>query len=348
MNPYRSESYLVAIPESLDGSGIGDAIYFELKALGYRPFYFPLESQVPEDAQVVFLFGPFGKFLHIPARFSGLPREKRPKFVFWNTEGLPDPRIPRPAMDTFSLFRSWIGRLDRSGGPWMRRLVGIPPFSILDSHFIRFRYLGDHLYAFKKGWVDVFADISAVYAGFWQKRSIPALVAPFGSYSDWYADLNLNRDIDVLWMGKRATKRRSQAIDRLRQELRVHGVEMCVVDNEEEPFVFDQERTKLLNRTKITLNLLRTWYDENSLRICLAAPNRSMIVSEPLLPHVPQYKPGVHYAAAPIKDLAKTILYYLEHEDERLRITENAYQVTTREITFRSSMQTIMSAVGGK
>ena len=348
MNLYQTESYLVGIPESPDGSGIGDAIYLELEALGYRPFYFPLGSQVPEDAQVVFLFGPFGKFLHIPARFSSLPREKRPKFVFWNTEGLPDPRLPRLVMDPFGLFRSWVGRLDSSPQPWVRRFSGRPPLSKLDSSLLRFRYLGDYLYASKKGWLDVFADISAVYAGYWYQRGIPSLIAPFGSHAGWYAELNLTRDIDVLWMGKRATRRRSEAIDRLRQELRAHGVEMCVVDNEERPFVFEKERTELLNRTKITLNLLRTWYDENSLRICLAAPNRSMIVSEPLLLHVPQYKPGVHYAAAPIKDLAKTILYYLEHEEERLRITENAYQVTTREVTFRKSMQTIMSAVGEK
>ena len=348
MNPYRPESYRIAIPKSADGSGIGEAICCELESFGHRPVDFPLDSKVPEDAQVVFIFGPFGKFLQIPSRFSGTPREKRPMFVYWNTEGLPDPRLPRRLMDRFALIRSWVGRLDRSSSPLARRLAGFPPVSTIDSRLLRFRYLGDYLYAFKKGWLDVLADISAVYSGYWQRRGIPSLVAPFGSHAGWHADLNLKRDIDVLWMGKRATRRRSQALDRLRQELRTMGVEMCVIDNVERPFVFEQERTELLNRSKITLNLLRTWYDENSLRISLAASNRSMIVSEPLLPHVPQYQPGVHYSAAPVEDLAKTILYYLEHEEERQRIVENAYQVTTREVTLQNSIQTILSAVGEK
>jgi hypothetical protein len=171
-------------------------------------------------------------------------------------------------------------------------------------------------------------------------------VAPFGSHQPWYGDLGLERDIDVLWMGKRATRRRSQALDRLREELHAKGVNLYVVDGEERPFVYNEERTELLNRTKITLNLLRTWYDENSLRIAMAAPNRSMVVSEPLLPHVPQYKPGEHYIAAPVEKLAETICHYLEHSQERQQIVEDAYQLSTTELTWRRSMQIIMEAAG--
>jgi glycosyltransferase involved in cell wall biosynthesis len=77
----------------------------------------------------------------------------------------------------------------------------------------------------------------------------------------------------------------------------------------------------------------------------MAAPNRSLIVSEPLLPHCPQYEAGVHYVAAPADRIAEAIVYYLENEDERLRIVENAYQLVTTSLTFRNSIQTIMNAV---
>ncbi|HEX7976835.1 MAG TPA: glycosyltransferase [Anaerolineales bacterium] len=130
----------------------------------------------------------------------------------------------------------------------------------------------------------------------------------------------------------------------MRAELRAQGVQMHVIDDVENPFVFGEDRTRIINRSKITLNLLRTWYDENSLRICMSAPNRSLVVSEPLLPHVPQYRPGVHYVSAPIEDLSRTILYYLEHADERQRIVENAYQLTTQVLTFGRSIQVIMDA----
>jgi hypothetical protein len=131
----------------------------------------------------------------------------------------------------------------------------------------------------------------------------------------------------------------------VREELRVHGIEIYVADNEENPFIFGEERTRFLNRAKITLNLTRTWYDDNFSRFAIAIPNRSLMVSEPLLPHCPQYKAGVHYVSTPIDSLTEMIVYYLKHDDERLRIIENAYQLVTTVLTWRNSIKTIMEAV---
>jgi hypothetical protein len=161
----------------------------------------------------------------------------------------------------------------------------------------------------------------------------------------WYADLGLERDIDVLWMGIRGSKRRSQLLDRVRYELKMHGVEMYVADNEENPFIFGDERTEYLNRAKITLNITRTWYDDNFSRFSLAAPNRSLVVSEKMLPHCPSYQPGVHYVEAKPDDLAQSILFYLQNPTERERIVEAAYHLTTEELTFNNSIKHIMDAV---
>ena len=347
MNLSQARQYQIALVEWKEGGGgIGEAIRQELVALEHRPVYFRHDGTLPDHVDVVFLFGPFGKYLPVLRQLDNVPLEQRPTVVFWNTEGLPDPRIPWPLVSIIGACRSWIGLFSASDKVWLRSLAGKPPLSLLEARLTRFRYLGDFFYAKKKGWLDVFADISAVYADFFNKHGLPAAVAPFGAFSDWYADLDLERDIDVLWMGKRATKRRSRLLDRLREELCSHGVKIHMVDNVENPFVFGEERTRLLNRTKITLNLLRTWYDENSLRICMAAPNRSLVVSEPLLPHVPHYEAGIHYVAAPSVDkLAETILYYLEHVDERLRIVEDAYQLLTTTLTMRNSIKIIMEAV---
>jgi hypothetical protein len=161
----------------------------------------------------------------------------------------------------------------------------------------------------------------------------------------WYADLGLERDIDVLWMGIRGSKRRSQLLDRVRYELKMHGVEMYVADNEENPFIFGDERTEYLNRAKITLNITRTWYDDNFSRFSLAAPNRSLVVSEKMLPHCPSYQLGVHYVEAKPDDLAQSILFYLQNPTERERIVEAAYHLTTEELTFNNSIKCIMDAV---
>jgi hypothetical protein len=265
-------------------------------------------------------------------------------FVHWNTEGLPDLRIPWGITGAAGKFRSWLERLDEADSPLLRQYASRYFLQRIRPRLIRFRYVGDYLYAYQKGWIDVFADISAVYADIWRKLGIPSLVAPFGSFPGWHTDLHLERDIDVLWMGKRASKRRSDALDLVRAELRSQGVEMLVIDNEENPFVFDSERTRILNRTKIAINLLRTWYDENSLRICIAAPNRALIVSEPLLQHVPQYQAGVHYVSAPIESLASTIIRHLHDEAERKRIVDNAHRLLTTELTFENSIRKIMEA----
>ena len=120
---------------------------------------------------------------------------------------------------------------------------------------------------------------------------------------------------------------------------------MYVADNEERPFAFGAERTELLNRAKITLNITRTWYDDNYLRFALAAPNRSLIVSEPMLPHCPAYRPGVHYVSAPVERLAETIVYYLKHEDERREIVESAYRLLATELAFRNGARRVLEVV---
>jgi hypothetical protein len=145
-------------------------------------------------------------------------------------------------------------------------------------------------------------------------------------------------------MGKRATRRRSQLLDQLRHELRAYGVNVYVADNEENPFIFGETRINFLNRAKITLNLTRTWYDDNFSRFAYAAPNRSLLVSEPLLPHCPEFKPGLHYVAAPIDQLAQTIVYYLTHTEARQAIAENAFELVINQLAFQQTFARLLEA----
>jgi len=210
---------------------------------------------------------------------------------------------------------------------------------------LRFRYVGDYYYAHRRGWLDIFADTSEIYAEIHRQHGLPTIVAHWGATSQWYKDLGLERDIDVLWMGTRGTKRRSVILDRVRSQLEANGVRMHVADGKENPFIFNNERIYYLNRSKITLNITRTWYDDNFSRIVLAAPNRSLVVSETILPHCSRLLAGTHYVAAPVETLAETILYYLDHEEERLRIIDNAYHLVTTKLVFRESIKSIMDAV---
>ncbi len=71
--------------------------------------------------------------------------------------------------------------------------------------------------------------------------------------------------------------------------------------------IFGNERARLLNRAKITL---------------------------PVLSHSTEFKENVHYVSAKIEDLANTIVYYLEHEEERRQIADSAYELMMAELRF--------------
>ena len=338
------ESCRIAVVRWAEKDGIADAIHHELGQLGHCPIYFRSNGEIPTGVEVVFSFAPYGEFLPIVRQLANVPAPMRPVLVHWNTEGLPDLRLPWLFIRALGLCRSWLGRLAHNNSGAASTLA-MKLIVAGEKRGLRFRYIGDYYYAYGKGLLDIFADSSAVYTRLHNRHGLPAIFAPWGVTQSWHADLNLERDIDVLWMGIRGTRRRSNLLDRVCGELRARGVRVHVADNRENPFIFDNERINFLNRSKITLNLARTWYDDNFSRFAMAMPNRSMVVSEPLLPHCPAYESGYHYVSAPIEALSETVLYYLRQEDERQRIVENAYQLVTSKLTFRNSMKTIMDAV---
>ena len=343
--PSRDIPSKVAIPHGIEGDGISEVISDELNALGYQTVHFQIGALIPEKADVVFSYGPYGTFLTIPRQIAKLPRDQKPIFVHWNTEGIPDLRIPWKIISSIAKWRSWLGRIQTTRNGSASIPVTETLSSLNESRMLRFRYVGDYYYAHHRGWLDIFADTSEIYAAIHRQHGLPTIVAHWGATPQWYKDMSLERDIDVLWMGTRGTTRRSKILDRVRSELEGHGVRMHVADGKENPFIFGDERTYYLNRSKITLNITRTWYDDNFSRIALAAPNRSLIVSEPVLPHCPSLIAGTHYVSVPIESLAETILYYLAHEEERSRIVDNAYHLMTTKLVFRESIKSIMDAV---
>lgn len=324
---------------------MADMIVYELRQLGHKAVSFPYTDPVPAHTDLLFTFGPYTKILPIWESVALRESPQRPIVAHWNTEGIPDLRIPYRIVRWFGAIRSWIGRLSHTSSAFDHKLSTLRPFIKMDSRMNRYRYVGDYDYAYKKGWLHVLGDSSQVYCDIRSRAGIPTLYVPWGGCKVLYENLNLERDIDVLWMGKRGTNRRSNILDRVFNELRPYGVKIHVADNEQNPFIFNGTRTEYLNRAKIVLNVTRTWYDDNFSRFALAALNRSLVVSEPVLEHCIEFKVNVHYVAAPISELSRTILYFLEHEEERGRIVDNAYNLVTSELRFHHGIKRIMDAV---
>jgi hypothetical protein len=259
------------------------------------------------------------------------------------TEQLSNPAIPEWVHYWVSVMRSRTERLayrQQASGEW--RLD--PRLRWLTTKALRFRYYGDLHWLRRQGVLSVLAVGSKWVAGFLRARGFDPTVAYIGSHPDSGADLGLERDVPVLWIGKLATKRRARTLKRIRAELQERGVELLMVDGVENPYVFGQERTILLNRTKIALSVLRAEWDNHSMRYFLAAPNRAMIITEPTLPHTP-FMPDVHLVEAPIEQMADTICYYLSHEEERQRIAEQAYQLTTTDLTMSRTLEQILEQI---
>ena len=341
------DSYRVAVPEWVENDGIAKMIGFELEQIGYNPVLFFFDSNIPKDVDYLLTFGPYNSILPIWQNNARIVLSRRPVVIHWNTEGMPDLRIPPGVIRALGAMRSKIGRMGRmrhSGSVFDHFVDSMRSASNIDEWFKRYRYHGDYEYACRKGWLHVLSDSSHIYSQIRSKIGIPTLYAPWGASQRWYQDLGLERDLDVLWMGKRGSQRRGRILDQVFKELKLKGLNVYIGDNEENPFIFGEERTRHLNRAKITLNITRTWYDDNFSRFTMACSNRSLVVSEPVLPHCTEFKANVHYVSAKIEDLANTIVYYLEHEEERRQIVENAYELMMAELKFEKSLRKMLAA----
>ena len=337
----------VAIPEWVEDDGIAKMIGFELEQIGYNPVLFFFENNIPEDVDYLLTFGPYNRILPLWQNNARTALSRRPVVIHWNTEGMPDLRIPPKFVQLLAALRSKIGRMGRmrhSGSVFDHFVDSIRSASHIDQWFKRYRYHGDYEYACRKGWLHVLSDTSHIYSQIRSKIGIPTLYAPWGASQRWYEDLGLERDLDVLWMGTRGSERRSRILDQVFKELKLKGLNVYIGDDEENPFIFGEERTRYLNRAKITLNITRTWYDDNFSRFTMACPNRSLVVSEPVLPHCLEFKENVHYVSAKIEDLANTIVYYLEHEEERRQIVNNAYDLMMTDLRFEKSLRKMFAA----
>jgi Glycosyl transferases group 1 len=336
----------VAIAEWISGDQTANEICSELTSLGYQPEPFLAGDAVPKGSDIVFTYGPFGPWLQIPQQIAAMPKVKRPTLVHYSYENPPDPRIPWPLVWAVGTFRSWIGRLSASESDAARAFARNIPSLWGKRSLARFRYVGDYCYAYRQGGADLYVSYSQIYARLFAWHGLPAIFVPWGTAPDQHADLNLERDIDVLWLGIQRNHRRRRTIRLVREGLEACGKHLYCADGQENPMIFHEARTRLLNRTKIVLNVEHVPFGDALIpRFHLAAGNRCLVVSEPEPPHYPAIVAGKHYVAVQRENLVDTILYYLEHEDERRQIAENAYRLVTTDLTFHNTIKGTMEAV---
>ena len=318
-----------------------------LRGLAYEPHLYRYDEEAPlADAPLLFTYAPWGRIQRVAARVEALDPARRPFWIHWSTEDCPDIRLSGAVTRPAGSLLAWMDRLQDKAGVtgWLAQMT---PLRWINEHFHKFRYVGAYDNALGSGLMGLLVEYSHVYACYYQSIGMQVEYAPWGLLHETtgsYPPMRpCERDIDVLWIGTRRTRRRSQLLDQVMGDLEARGRRIHIVDGVATPPVYGQERASLLNRAKITLNLLPTWYDSAlAYRWPLVAASKSLLVSEVSLPHAPELKPGTHYVAAPVGALVDTICHYLDHPAERQPIIERAYASVTQEQTMQESVQRIM------
>src|SRR5579862_6905745 len=193
-----------------------------LQRLGYDAA--PCRDDVlPNDVDLLFSHGPYGRLQRITAHLGSRPLGARPRWIHWNTESPPNLRLPWSGMLLAGRLRAALDRLHEDGSRRAALLLRSAPFSWLDQRWHKFRYVGEYAYALERGYMTLLVEFSNVFADLYRRHGWRCIYAPWGLLDASHEALDLERDLDVLWIGKRRTRRRSAMLDRVRTSLAARG-----------------------------------------------------------------------------------------------------------------------------
>jgi hypothetical protein len=252
-------------------------------------------------------------------QLAAKPKPERPRVILWHSEPLPPPKaagLPWPRL----YWREIVKILCRDA-----RATDVY------TNYFRLRRLA------QKGLPDLLVASTLGRRAFLVERGIPAHWVPLGYEPSHGHDLSLPRDIDVLFLGDLNIPRRRRIITRLRRR----GVNLLAMGSWSDPAYWGENRTRLLNRAKIFLNLQRYAGDLAGLHLILGMANKALVISEPIY-HPAPYVPGQHYISATIEEMPQVIRYYLTHDAERECVVNEGYRFVTQELTMARSVSRIL------
>lgn len=246
----------------------------------------------------------------------------RPLVVSWHTEPLPPSKaagLPWPGLNWWEMAK-FILRDSNATDVY--------------TNYIALRRWSNHKLP------DILVAATVGRREFLSERGITAEWVPLGYESSYGRDLGLRRDLDVVFLGARDVLRRNRFLRRLRQE----GILLQAVGNYDDPTCWREQRTLLLNRTKILLDFARTPGEFPDLRLILGMANKALVISEPMYRPDP-FMPGRHCISASIDEMSEKIRYYLTHEEERDAISEQAHRFINDDVTMERSVSRILDLI---
>lgn len=340
------------VPEDLGGK-LADA----LPTIGWRLDYIDAANDLTAgDALLVLGLGNWAKAASRDvlqkAGERGVPR------LFWNFEPLVPPDLPH----------SWLldrllasGGIDYTARPGiLRRTTERLAFHILarqgralpwnaGGHFSGHRFAfplreSRRLLGFwREGLFDDILVSLRPRQAFLAQCGVPSRFVPVGYHPGWGRDLaGRERDIDVVFLGKRSA-RRQVLLERMEQTLARAGLRFLVVDRG----CYGEERTRLLNRCKILVNLHNSPWELPGMRLLMAMSCKVMVVSE-WAPDTAPFQDGEHLLQTSLEDLPERVLACARDHALRERIADQAYRFVTKENTLENHFRPVLESLAGK
>lgn len=172
------------------------------------------------------------------------------------------------------------------------------------------------------------------------QHGIPSQVVPVGYLPELGSYLpGIERDVDVLFLGQVSARRRN-LLNGIQSHLRRHGRVMRVVDGD----CYGEERTLLLNRSKIIINLQKYPWEFPVIRLLMAMGCKTLVVSERATDPGP-FVHGRHVIVRDAPDLGEVLIRFLEQDGERSRIVEEAHSFVTEHFTLASLLSDALTSI---
>ncbi|MDX6657075.1 MAG: hypothetical protein QOH62_1868 [Solirubrobacteraceae bacterium] len=250
---------------------------------------------------------------------------RRPRVVAWMTEPLVPPLS--------------------SGLPWPRRTHRDWAKLVLHDKRVIDARSNEHrmVRLVKEGLIDAVATTTLGRVERFAEVGIDAAWVPLSIGPDMHADLRLERDIPVLFLGAMTVPRRRLLAWRIKRA----GVPLMAVGGWHDARFWGDDRTRLINRSVITLNLNRFEGNFPDARFNLGASNRSLIVSEPVYRPDP-YVAGETHVEAEAADLPEVLLQWLADHAARERMVDTAYEMVMTQLARARCVSSLLALLAGE
>lgn len=172
------------------------------------------------------------------------------------------------------------------------------------------------------------------------QHGIPSQVVPVGYLPELGSIIpGIERDVDVLFLGQ-ISERRRDLLHAIRSHLRRHKRTIHVVDRD----CYGEERNRLLNRSKIILNLQKFPWEFPVIRLLMAMGCKTLVVSERASDPGP-FLEGRHAIVRDASELGEALVTYLERNEERARIVDEAHRFVTESFTLASLLSNALAPI---